>query len=109
MCAEEPCKNGGTCNNGVNQYTCDCALGFEGTNCETGDSQNDTCQYHHYCPNTFWFHLIKNNFLTVVDMCYSEPCQNAGTCNNGVNKYTCDCAPGYEGPNCETGDSQNDL
>ena len=47
----------------------------------------------------------KHNFVSVADMCAEEPCKNGGTCNNGVNQYTCDCAPGYEGTNCETGDT----
>ena len=32
-----PCDNGGTCNNDVNTltYTCQCANGYEGTNCKS--------------------------------------------------------------------------
>ncbi len=34
-CAAQPCLNGGACTDGVNSYTCTCAAGFSGTNCET--------------------------------------------------------------------------
>jgi len=39
-----------------------------------------------------------------IDECSSNPCQNLGTCNGGVNIYTCTCAAGYTGDNCETGE-----
>ncbi|XP_022104784.1 neurogenic locus Notch protein-like isoform X2 [Acanthaster planci] len=32
--------------------------------------------------------------------CESSPCQNGGVCNDGLGKFTCDCAPGYEGVTC---------
>ncbi len=30
-----------------------------------------------------------------------EPCQNGGTCIDGVNSYTCECLSGFEGDDCE--------
>ena len=33
-CANSPCQNGGSCTDGVNQFTCQCVTGFTGTNCE---------------------------------------------------------------------------
>ena len=38
-----------------------------------------------------------------IDDCVNEPCANGGTCDDGVNGYTCNCAPGYYGPNCNGG------
>ena len=35
-CVSRPCQNGGTCVDGNNSYTCNCDLGYEGVNCETG-------------------------------------------------------------------------
>ncbi|XP_070578928.1 uncharacterized protein [Ptychodera flava] len=36
-----------------------------------------------------------------IDECESEPCLNGGTCTDDVNVYTCACAEGYSGTNCE--------
>ena len=38
-----------------------------------------------------------------VDECESNPCQNGGTCEDGVGAYSCTCIAGYTGENCETG------
>ena len=35
-CYPSPCKNKGTCIDGVNSYTCACVPGFEGKNCTIG-------------------------------------------------------------------------
>lgn len=33
-CLPDPCHNNGTCTDLVNNYRCNCAAGFNGTNCE---------------------------------------------------------------------------
>lgn len=37
--------------------------------------------------------------------CDSSPCQNGGTCTNGMVDYSCACPSGWTGDNCETGNS----
>ena len=34
-CSSNPCKNGATCNDLLNKYTCTCVTGYQGTDCET--------------------------------------------------------------------------
>ena len=38
-----------------------------------------------------------------IDECASSPCQNGGTCIDGINSHTCNCVPGHAGDNCEIG------
>ena len=57
------------------------------------------------------FHVITTRFyrttyfVTDVDECSSNPCENGGTCIDGINEYSCQCVAGYTGTNCETGSS----
>ncbi|XP_035699745.1 IgGFc-binding protein-like isoform X2 [Branchiostoma floridae] len=44
-----------------------------------------------------------------ADECRSDPCQNGATCIDNDNGYTCNCAAGYKGVNCETELSCSDL
>lgn len=37
-CVPNPCVNGGSCSDGINNYTCSCVDGFEGRNCSTSES-----------------------------------------------------------------------
>ena len=34
-CASSPCQNGGTCLDQINSYNCSCAVGYNGSDCET--------------------------------------------------------------------------
>ena len=33
-CAVDPCENGATCVDGINDFVCECVPGFEGRNCQ---------------------------------------------------------------------------
>ena len=47
---------------------------------------------------------IHVNFFDMLDIndCESNPCKNGGMCTDGVADYTCNCAAGYTGKDCET-------
>jgi hypothetical protein len=74
-CLSEPCMNG-ECIDGANQYTCQCAPGWTGVNCDVD-----------------------------IDECESQPCAN-GNCIDGTNQYTCQCLPGWTGTLCDQPQSQ---
>lgn len=38
------------------------------------------------------------------DECDSNPCVNGGSCSDGINDYSCACADGFEGRNCDIGE-----
>ena len=58
-CVSEPCANGATCNDGVNQFDCSCDYGYEGALCKTGKFDLD---FYYYTSN-----IIKatDAFITV--------------------------------------------
>ncbi len=43
-------------------------------------------------------------FISDINDCSPMPCQNSATCHDGVNSYTCSCATGWTGVNCESGE-----
>ncbi|XP_072902170.1 coagulation factor X-like [Hemitrygon akajei] len=52
QCESNPCKNQGSCSDGINLYKCTCLEGFKGINCEIEipklcNLNNGGC--HHYC------------------------------------------------------------
>nr|CAH0106056.1 unnamed protein product [Daphnia galeata] len=74
-CLSNPCRNNGTCTNGINGFQCTCTgSGFDGIDCS--DEINE-CE-----P--------------------SSPCHNSATCVDGVGIYTCLFPAGYEGRDCQT-------
>ncbi|XP_025788516.1 protein jagged-1 [Puma concolor] len=78
-CESNPCKNGGTCIDGVNSYKCICSDGWEGAYCETN-----------------------------INDCSQNPCHNGGSCRDLVNDFYCDCKNGWKGKTCHSRDSQCD-
>ena len=47
------------------------------------------------------FHV--DGFFSVAHTCLSNPCQNGGSCVDGLERYDCRCLPGWDGVNCEIG------
>ncbi|TNN67237.1 Fibropellin-1 [Liparis tanakae] len=71
-CWSQPCLNGGLCTDLINDYVCDCPVGFEGSFCEVN-----------------------------LNECESQPCHNGGICVDGNDRYQCFCSEGFAGLNCE--------
>ena len=53
---------------------------------------------------TYWIALSLTHFVD-IDECATTPCQNGGSCTDEINDYTCNCVEGYDGANCENGNS----
>ena len=55
------------------------------------------------------YYLSSNNNIKLnksdIDYCSSNPCDNGATCHDGLHTYTCTCATGYTGPNCNRGNN----
>ncbi|XP_052808441.1 fibropellin-1-like isoform X2 [Mya arenaria] len=108
-CNSTPCLNSAVCANLLNGYTCTCADGFEGTNCEINidDCNNSPCQngacedqVNGYTCNcdAGWAGTNCDNEL---DECLSNPCLNSAICVDGIAGYTCTCSQGFEGVLCQ--------
>ena len=55
-------------------------------------------------------YFTNQNFLFIylcseIDECSSSPCLNGATCEDQLDSYRCACANGYEGTDCELGES----
>ena len=62
-----------------------------------------------HCPqinSLILSYLTLSYNISELDECVSFPCVH-GTCHNGINQYTCTCGnSGYDGTNCELGNSK---
>uniref|UniRef100_A0A668A7E5 Sushi, nidogen and EGF like domains 1 n=1 Tax=Myripristis murdjan TaxID=586833 RepID=A0A668A7E5_9TELE len=82
-CRSRPCQNGGTCVKGSDSFSCDCATGFKGRQCEL------LCQrVPHPCTRLYsetksvpvWeggvcHYLYKRTYKVQQDVCYREICE----------------------------------
>ena len=62
-CASNPCKNGATCDDGINSYTCRCTPGYEGDNCEIGT--NASMHMAQYFPYNYIKPIVNSIFLLI--------------------------------------------
>ena len=75
-CASSSCNSNGDCIEVVGGgFVCSCEDGWGGDFCN----------------------------VDAVDDCLSEPCENGGSCTDGLNNYTCDCVLPWSGITCASG------
>ncbi|KAK2174775.1 hypothetical protein NP493_778g04036 [Ridgeia piscesae] len=109
-CASSPCRNGATCTDAVNSYTCLCVAGYTGKFCEDIDEcASSPCENEGTCTdavNSYTCRCVAGytgtHCETDIDECASIPCEHGATCTDAVNSYTCRCVAGYTGTHCET-------
>ncbi|CAF2127883.1 unnamed protein product [Rotaria magnacalcarata] len=111
----QPCRNNGTCTthlNDINQYTCLCSSGFNGTHCELDHRpcKPQTCLGHGECketPDLSFFCWCHDGWTGIhcqsrIDNCSLDTCENDGVCRPILLNYTCEClGDSYSGRHCE--------
>lgn len=119
--SENPCNqlhgNGVCIDNATplqpNNYTCQCSSVYTGAECETkrpvncaiscqSIDKNARCELIGeeticQCSVGFRGEQCQEN----MNDCKFSPCQNNGTCVDGINAFTCECSDFHEGKYCE--------
>ncbi|XP_068694508.1 uncharacterized protein [Montipora foliosa] len=110
-CSPNPCKNGATCVDLANGYSCDCKPGYTGNDCQTNinECSPNPCQNGATCVDLVGGHRCDctqgytgSSCETNINECSPNPCQNGATCVDLVGGHRCHCAQGYTGSSCET-------
>lgn len=98
LCVREPC---------LNFEDCVTVLKFGNA---SGFAYSDTVLFRPIYPVTTFSCKCPTGFTgsreaylcdTEVNLCYSNPCENGGSCERREGGYTCTCANGFMGDNCE--------
>lgn len=117
-CLSGPCQHGGTCIDGVNNYTCLCGrTGYTGPNCDINinECENNPCLNNGICFDNYGGYTCQcttgfggQNCELKLSECASSPCNFPNTvCVETNRSYQCVCKPGYTGipPNCTRNDA----
>ncbi|KAG7461310.1 hypothetical protein MATL_G00208710 [Megalops atlanticus] len=110
-CMAHPCRNGGTCIDGVNSFQCFCPDGWEGHLCEleVNECSRDPCKNGGRCVD-----LVNDFYCECADgwkgktchsreyQCDASSCRNGGTCYDHGDAFHCSCPPGWGGSTCST-------
>ena len=109
-CYPNPCKNGATCINLVNDYNCQCQPGWDGKDCDVDIDEcegascgNGVCvdQVAGFICNCFPGWVTSTGYCDMDENnCGGASCGD-GTCVDGNGTYTCDCDTGYTGAACD--------
>ncbi|KAM4712992.1 protein jagged-2b isoform 2-T2 [Anableps anableps] len=110
-CISNPCKNGGTCIDGLNSFQCFCPDGWEGQLCDlnVNECRHNPCKNGGHCID-----LVNDFYCECTDdwkgktchsresQCDETTCSNGGTCYDHGDAFRCSCPPGWEGNTCNT-------
>lgn len=79
-----PCRNGGTCMDGIDGFLCSCVQGYGGRQCEI------------HCP----LGQTGNRCQNIISYCSNTSCQNGGNCVEEAGGFSCRCPQQFKGPLC---------
>ncbi|XP_038823433.1 protein jagged-2-like isoform X1 [Salvelinus namaycush] len=111
-CVSSPCKNGGTCIDGISSFQCVCPDGWEGTLCviDVNECSRNPCKNGGRCVdlvNDFYCQCQDNwkgkTCHSRESQCDSSTCSNGGTCFDHGDTFRCTCLSGWGGSTCNTG------
>ncbi|KAM7367654.1 hypothetical protein PAMP_013939 [Pampus punctatissimus] len=110
-CINSPCRNGGTCIDGVNSFQCFCPDGWEGKLCDlnVNECRHNPCKNGGRCidlVNDFYCECANNwkgkTCHSRENQCDATTCSNGGTCYDHRDAFRCACPPGWGGNTCNT-------
>lgn len=108
-CSSNPCRNGGTCIDGISSFECVCPGGWEGNLCDVdvNECSSNPCQNGAQCVdlfNDFYCNCVDNwkgkNCHLRESQCDSNTCRNGGTCSDLGDSFLCSCPSGWAGNTC---------
>lgn len=117
-CNADPCDPLTSCTNSLGGFTCgNCPSGYTGSglagcnDINECNTNNGGCDALTTCTNTAGSRTCgpcPNGYsgtgatgCTNINDCAGSPCKNGGTCQDGINAYTCSCKTPWSGSTCQ--------
>ena len=106
------CEHSASCVDGINAYTCDCPVGYDGSNCaiDIDECESSPCENAGVCydshsddyeikPGVYKCICSGHYSGTQCELethdCASHPCQHGGHCTEAEPHFSCTCTPGF--------------
>ena len=93
-CDQSVCKNGGKCINFLGGYQCECASGYNGTNCESGKNQYIPWYVNYGVEQVFLFSVTEARQSISETQVECQCVPGHGLCNV---LGECNCLPQFQG------------